>query len=191
MAAILTTASAAAPSRPRGRALFMLMAFCLQFSAAAPGWAQDAPGPPVAEPNLPPPAAAPPETPAEAPRAPAGESAPVPVPAPVPVAAPGTVGSPEAAAVADAEADTSSALWFGAGCLLSWVGVLVAYVVEPVPPYARIVGKPPEYVGRYVRVYTDAGRGEQTRMALFGCGTTLVAYAAVMVFALSGASNGL
>lgn len=175
--------------RQRWRAAGLLAAFCVQFAAAVPASAQDAAGPPVAEPNLPPPSEAPPPE-APAPVAPA-PGAPASAPRYAPVAAPDAPGSPEQAAVLDAEADTNSALWFGAGCLLSWVGVLVAYVAEPAPPFSRMVGKPPEYVGRYVRVYTEAGRSEQTRMALFGCGTTLVGYAAVMVFALSNSSGGI
>lgn len=187
-AAPLHATTASSPSQ-RWRAAALLMAFCVQFAAAAPAWGQDAPGPPVAEPNLPPP----PETrPPDRPEPTvSGRTAPSPAPAYAPVAGPDAPGSPEQAALADAEADTNSALWFGAGCLLSWVGVLVAYVAEPAPPFSRMVGKPPEYVGRYVRVYTEAGRSEQTRMALFGCGTTLVGYAAVMVFALSNSSGGL
>jgi hypothetical protein len=69
----------------------------------------------------------------------------------------------------DAEADTSGALWFLAGCGLGVIGILIAYVAEPTPPVARIMGKSPEYVMAYTAAYKTAGKSVQGRQALYGC----------------------
>lgn len=97
------------------------------------------------------------------------------------------------AAEADAAADTSSALWFGAGCLLTWVGILIAYLAEPSPQMARLMGKPGDYVATYTAAYKSAGKSAQTRMALYGCITegvvVVVVYAAVFATAATAAAS--
>jgi hypothetical protein len=152
-------------------------------------WADIAPpGPPVAEPDLPPPT----EGPAPAPVAPGPPAAPLDGPgAPAPGGAPASFAAsqPEVAAALDAEADNSDVLWFSAGCLLNIIGVGVAYLVEPTPPYARLAGKPADYVNRYVYAYMAAGRSAQTRMAVYGCGTYMLAGGVFYVIAISTLSG--
>jgi len=88
----------------------------------------------------------------------------------------GDVATATARGTADAEADTSGALWFFAGCGLGAIGILIAYVVEPTPPAARIMGKSPDYVMAYTSAYKSAGKSSQAKHALYGClvGTAVV-----------------
>lgn len=85
---------------------------------------------------------------------------------------------------ADAETETNAALWFGAGCLLNIVGVLIAYVVEPSPPTARLVGRSPEYAMAFAASYRSTGSSAQGRAALMGCLTLVAVEGAVLL--LSG-----
>jgi hypothetical protein len=75
---------------------------------------------------------------------------------------------------ADAEADTNTVLWFGAGCVLSLVGVLIGYIVEPSPPPSRYVGRSPEYAAAFSSAYRSTGSSAQGRSAVFGCLTLIV-----------------
>ena len=68
-----------------------------------------------------------------------------------------------------AELDVNKTLWWAAGCFGGWVGVLVAYVVEPSPPVATLIGKPPEYVAIYTQEYTRHAKSLQTKYAFNGC----------------------
>jgi len=89
----------------------------------------------------------------------------------------------------DAEAETSSALWFIAGCLGGWLGLLIAHVYSPSPPAARLVGKSPEYVAAYTDCYKKRAKEIQTKNAWTGCGiyaAAVVVYA-VLVVAAAGA----
>ncbi|HVV50653.1 MAG TPA: hypothetical protein VHO06_13390 [Polyangia bacterium] len=114
--------------------------------------------------------------------------------APPPTGAPGypppayappfDAGRAVAQATQDAQADESGGLWFFAGCLLGIIGVIVAYVAEPVPPPARLMGKSPEYVAIYTQTYKDQGRSAQLRSALWGMGTTLVVVVAIYVIVI-------
>ncbi|MCD6507660.1 hypothetical protein J7M22_13705 [Candidatus Poribacteria bacterium] len=80
----------------------------------------------------------------------------------------------KAAAEADAKANTNTGLWFVAGCLGGWVGLLVAYIYQPSPPASRLLGKSPEYVAAYTDAYKDAAKRIQVKWAWTGC----LAYAA-------------
>jgi hypothetical protein len=111
-------------------------------------------------------------------------------PLPPPHAAGGVTDSDQGLAdgTADAEADTNTVLWFGAGCVLSLVGVLIGYVVEPSPPPSRYVGRSPEYVAAFSSAYRSAGSSAQGRSAIFGCLTLIVLEGA---FILAAANSGL
>jgi hypothetical protein len=74
-----------------------------------------------------------------------------------------------AAGERDAIADTSSGAWFVLGCLLGGIGVIIAYVAEPTPPPARLIGQSPEWVTVYSAAYKTAGRSAQGKGALIGC----------------------
>ncbi|HVZ85625.1 MAG TPA: hypothetical protein VHG72_01555 [Polyangia bacterium] len=79
-----------------------------------------------------------------------------------------------AQATADAQADTSGAAWFFAGCLLGVIGLIIALVVEPSPPPARLMGKSPEYIAIYTTTYKSEGKSAQLRSTLYGLGTAVV-----------------
>jgi hypothetical protein len=134
-----------------------------------PAWAQQNPAP-----YPPPPAYAPP--PAYG------------APAPSPGYSPGyyDAANATAQAITDAQADTNGTLWFFVGCL-GLIGILIAYVAEPTPPPARLLGKSPEYVANYANAYKSAGKSAQGKQAIIGCavGTAIaVAIYAVIVFAI-------
>ncbi len=77
-------------------------------------------------------------------------------------------------ATEDAKADENAALWFFAGCLLGVIGVVIAYVADPTPPAARLMGKSPEYLAIYMQTYRSEGRSAQVRSALWGIGTVII-----------------
>ena len=82
-------------------------------------------------------------------------------------------------AIADAHADTNGTLWYFAGCFLGLLGILLAYVAEPSPPPARLMGKSAEYVTIYAAAYKSEGRSIQGRSAIYG---TLTTVAVILVF---------
>ena len=81
------------------------------------------------------------------------------------------------AAERDAEVDAKQFLWIGGnfvlglvgGCVLGSVGLLGAYLYEPVPPASRLMGKSPEYVLFYADAYKVRTRMLQLRSAFIGC----------------------
>lgn len=90
-----------------------------------------------------------------------------------------------------AQSKTSSALWFGAGCLLNGLGVLGAYVIKPDPPMTSIVGKDAVYVAKYTDCYQDEATSVQTKWAWIGCGVSAVGYILYfVVFAAAVTSVG-
>lgn len=102
------------------------------------------------------------------------------------------VAEARAAAEADAKADTDTRVWFAAGCLGGWVGLVVAYVYQPSPPAGRLVGKPPEYVAAYTDAYKEAVKKIQTKWAWRGCltaGAASVAYVIVTILAAGAAAE--
>ncbi|RKY63629.1 MAG: hypothetical protein DRQ08_09230 [Candidatus Latescibacterota bacterium] len=68
-----------------------------------------------------------------------------------------------------AESDVNKTMWMGAGCLLGLTGVILAYIIEPSPPTAALVGKPPEYTATYIRAYKEKAREIQAKYAFYGC----------------------
>jgi hypothetical protein len=67
----------------------------------------------------------------------------------------------------DAEHNVSG-VWFFAGCMGA-VGILIAYLVEPTPPAAQMLGKSPQYVAMYTDCYKSAGKSAQGKKAITGC----------------------
>lgn len=86
-----------------------------------------------------------------------------------------------AEAMNDAHADTNGALWFFAGCLLTWIGVVIAYVAEPSPPPARLLGKSPEYLAVYTTAYKSEAKSAQGHAAIWGAVTTVVVFVALWI----------
>jgi hypothetical protein len=97
------------------------------------------------------------------------------------------IGSVMAQATEDAEADSNGVAWFFIGCL-GLLGILIAYVAEPVPPPQRLMGKSPEYVNAYVGAYKAAGKSAQGKQAIIGClvGTGIaVVFYVILIAALA------
>jgi len=94
-----------------------------------------------------------------------------------------------AEAINDAHADTSGALWYFAGCLLGVIGILIAYVSEPSPPPARMMGKSPEYLTIYTNTYKTEARSIQGRSAIYGALTWGAIVVVVIVIAVVAAHN--
>lgn len=86
-----------------------------------------------------------------------------------------------AEAMADAHADTNGTLWYFAGCLLGVIGILIAYVSEPSPPPARMMGKSPEYLAVYTNTYKAEARSIQGRSAVYGALTTVAVVVVIYV----------
>ncbi len=76
----------------------------------------------------------------------------------------------------DARKDTNSALWFGAGCMLSFWGIAGAYLILPSPKIKSILGKSSEYVAVYTDEYKSEAKRIQTKYAMEGCIASGVAY---------------
>ena len=88
------------------------------------------------------------------------------------------------AAERDAQGDTSTALWFLAGCVGGLIGVIIAYGVQPSPPAARLLGKSPEYVAFYTDAYQEKAKNLQSNSAWVGCivnGLVTVVYVAAVI----------
>jgi hypothetical protein len=146
----------------------------------APSWerdAQAAPAPPAAISGAvlaqtPPPAPYPPPPPSAYPPPPPGSNQgppPPPPPGGYPYAGSSEMATATAQGTQDAEADLNGAIWFLAGCGLTWIGIIIAYVVDPVPPASRMMGKSPEYVVAYTAAYKAAGKSAQAHQAIIGC----------------------
>ena len=92
-------------------------------------------------------------------------------------------------AIIDAEHDAAvsadTLLWMGGtligtslvGCLFCGLPAIgLAYIHQPSPPAARLMGKSPEYVMLYTQTYKDKIRSHQVMDATVGCvGGSLVA----------------
>ena len=83
----------------------------------------------------------------------------------------------------DAQTDTKKWRW-GTGtciaasagsCILGAIGIIVANVHQPTPPTKRFIGKSPQYITTYTKIYKMRTRRLQNRYAVIGCigGTTL------------------
>jgi len=93
------------------------------------------------------------------------------------------------AAERDAQGDTSTGLWFLAGCLGGLIGVIIAYGVEPSPPATRLLGKSPEYVAFYTDAYQEKAKKLQSNSAWGGCIVNGLATAAYIMLVLAAAES--
>ncbi|MFL5308580.1 MAG: hypothetical protein ACJ8F1_25430 [Polyangia bacterium] len=84
-------------------------------------------------------------------------------------------------AMNDAHADTNGTLWFFAGCLLGVIGIIIAYVAEPTPPPARLMGKSPEYLAIYTTTYKSEARSIQGRAAIWGTATAVAVFVVIYI----------
>jgi hypothetical protein len=90
---------------------------------------------------------------------------------------------------ADANQETSGALWFVAGCGLEVVGVVLAYVIKPTPAASRLVGKTPEYVAAYTDCYQSKALAIQEKWAWIGCGAVGVFWIIYYVAVIAAVSS--
>jgi hypothetical protein len=81
----------------------------------------------------------------------------------------------------DALNDSSQFLWLGAGCLLSFVGVLIGYLITPTPPAERLIGRDANYMMQYISCYGDAGKNVQGINAIIGCASFMAGYGVVLL----------
>jgi len=95
------------------------------------------------------------------------------------------IGMATAQAVSDAQADTSVGIWFFAGCVLNWIGIVIAYVIDPSPPPARLMGKSPEYLGVYLGAYKAEARSIQGHAAIWGTVTGVAVSVVLIILFLS------
>lgn len=69
----------------------------------------------------------------------------------------------------DGERDaTGNQAWILGGCLLGVIGVILAYVIEPEVPAARLMGKSPSYIQGYTEGYKSATKRKNVMYALYG-----------------------
>lgn len=73
----------------------------------------------------------------------------------------------------DARINVNGQLWFFAGCCLGATGLIIAYLAEPSPRTAPLMGKPMEYIYGYTDAYKATGRNIQTNNAWKGCGVSV------------------
>ncbi len=69
----------------------------------------------------------------------------------------------------DAQREVNTGMWFAIGFFLGVVGWLIAYVMEPSPPAAKLIGADPEYVAVYTQCYKEEAKKLQANAALKGC----------------------
>jgi hypothetical protein len=92
-------------------------------------------------------------------------------------------------ATQDAQADSNGVMWFFAGCLLGIIGVVIAAVVDPYPPAARMLGKSPEYMAIYTSTYRSVGHSAQLHAALWGLGTVIILYVVLIILVIHDANT--
>lgn len=92
--------------------------------------------------------------------------------APAAMPNPADVATAGADAYADVQMQINSVLWFFIGFILSWVGIILGYVITPSPDGARMIGKSSAYVAAYSEAYGSAGRSRQGTWALYGAITS-------------------
>ncbi len=104
-----------------------------------------------------------------------------------------------AQAKADATVDNSGMkwVWFGAGCLLGFIGIIGGFFIPMAVPNNRVMGKSSAYVEEYTRCYQEFTKNENGMMAVWGCVTECVCsiifyvvYVVVLGAALFGMSSG-
>ncbi len=76
----------------------------------------------------------------------------------------------EIAAKQDAKADTNKLIWIAAGFLGNIIGVLVAYIHQPIPHPSRLFKKSEEYKAFYSYTYKTESQSVQCTLALIGMG---------------------
>src|SRR5271157_4286350 len=71
----------------------------------------------------------------------------------------------------DADNDANKLLWVATGCLLGPAGIFLGYMVTPVVPETRIMGKPSDYTEYYTQCYIEEAKHTQGLDSITGCVT--------------------
>ena len=85
----------------------------------------------------------------------------------------------------DAQNDSNKIIWFGAGLLLSILGVLIAYIYQQEPPASRFIDKSDEYTLLYTDLYKRKLRSIQLRYSLVGFFISGILVVFYIIFTLS------
>jgi hypothetical protein len=85
-------------------------------------------------------------------------------------------------AMLDAHIETNSLVWFGTGCILGPIGWIIATSSGSHPPASRLIGKSPEYVALYIRIYKKEAHYIKTKQGTIGCVVGSVATAVIVAF---------
>ena len=90
-----------------------------------------------------------------------------------------TTGMPQVRIDAQQDAQTDTKKWrWGMGtclaasagsCILGASGIVLANVHQPTPPTKRFIGKSPQYITTYTKIYKMRTRRLQNRYAVIGC----------------------
>jgi hypothetical protein len=90
---------------------------------------------------------------------------------------------------ADGAAQEGGALWFGAGCLLGVLGVVVAAVYQPAPSVGPLLGRSAEYSMGFTEGFRSEARRGQLKSAMVGCGVTYTVIAVLYLVLLNSVSR--
>ena len=90
----------------------------------------------------------------------------------------------------DAKTDTNKLIWFIAGFLGNFIGVLIAYIYQPEPRASQFLEKPEVYTAFYKDSYKIEVRSIQLTYALIGFGV-LVAGGLIFNFVVLGIIAGI
>ena len=84
--------------------------------------------------------------------------------------------NPSNDATSDAQRDVNSILWGAGGCLFGLIGVAAAYIIDPLPPATRLIGKESTYTAIYTDTYRSAVKSIRGKAAITGCLISSVVY---------------
>ena len=70
----------------------------------------------------------------------------------------------------DAQTDTNKLIWFIAGLIGNFIGILIAYIYQPEPRASQFLEKSEEYKAFYKDTYKIKARSIQLTYALIGVG---------------------
>lgn len=93
----------------------------------------------------------------------------------------------------DAETDISKLLWVVVGFFTSVIGLLIAYIYQPIPPATRLFEKTQEYTLYYTEAYQAKARNLQLSYAAIGAAVSFgfLLLFCIVVFAMIGSIGSM
>ena len=86
------------------------------------------------------------------------------------------------------DAETASVgAWIFAGCCLGEMGILGAYVIDPIIPTNNLAGKPSVYMIAYTASYKQKIKSRRGKQAMIGCAGLMTGYIILYAILLSNA----